>query len=292
MSLINNNTKWVLFLAASIDPEERHVMDLVFGLQCLELQKINSADIFIYIDGKDRQLLTQLLALGSNNTYQIKESKDFFTDQANNTHENMVMFITGHGSIQGIDAPIPITPYSLLQTIKGSQGLKQAVIYLTQCYAGIFNYISAGRKSEDEPNIVIIGATSLHESISSSTQETFLNGPIPWVANLFLLHIFKWLSKPIDVDGDGKTTVIDSYKYAGVMSNNANKDLKMGTLWTCIDLHPQWSTAQAAHKKSPDTQTQLTIDALSTRINHLLNMNHIHQECWILNAIPAQEIEF
>lgn len=54
MSLFNNNTKWVLFLSASGDPEHRHIFDLAFGLHSLEAAGIACANIFIYVDGRDR----------------------------------------------------------------------------------------------------------------------------------------------------------------------------------------------------------------------------------------------
>jgi hypothetical protein len=181
MSLIKSKTKWVLFLSASTIPEDRHIMDLAFGVQSLETAGINPTDIYIYIDGQDRGLISQLISTGTARTYAIKESKDFFLDQTKNTYENIVIFITGHGSIDGIDAPQPITPYALLRSIKSTPSLKNAIVYLGQCHAGIFNYIGAGRRvgqaGAAEPDVILIGATNLHESLSSSTQENLVNGP-------------------------------------------------------------------------------------------------------------------
>ena len=53
MGLLADKTKWVLFLASSSEPEDRHVSDLAFGIYCLENRGINPADIFIYIDGNN-----------------------------------------------------------------------------------------------------------------------------------------------------------------------------------------------------------------------------------------------
>lgn len=296
MGLVKNNTKWVLFLSASGEPEERHVLDLAFGLKCLEVAGVSQADISIYIDGKDRQLISQLITNGSSNPPSIKESKDFPSDQTKNAHENMVMFVTGHGGIEGIDAPKPITPYALLQQIKGAPSLKQAVLYLGQCHAGVFNYIGAGRRlaaaEGSEPELIIVGATNLHNSLSASTQEALVNGPVNWIANLFLLHVFKWISNPMDIDGDGRTTVIDSYKYAGAMSNGANKNIKIQSFVRSLELHPKWIAAQSAYQSNPNSQTQLTMDALQTQYEAVLDAQYTHQECWILNAIPAQAIEY
>jgi hypothetical protein len=296
MSLIQGNTKWVLFLASSREPEERHISDLAFGLHCLESSGIQPSEISIYVDGRDRQIVSQFIRLGTQQNYNIKAADDFFADQAQNTHENLVMFVTGHGSINGIDATSPINPYKLLSAVKASPKLTQAVLYLGQCYAGIFNYVSAGRGVNPagitEPNVIIIGATNLHESISSSTQEQLGSNSHAWVANLFLLHVFKWIASPVDVDGDGKYTVIDSYKYAGAMSNGSNKDIKIGSFVRSIDLHDKWVDAKHAHTINPTPQSDLALRAVAAQYENELAIRYTHQEGWILNAIPAQSLEF
>jgi hypothetical protein len=295
MGLIKGNTKWVLFLSTSTEPEHRHILDLAFGLFCLEAAGVNPVDIHIYIDGTDRASIKNFMQNGSANGLLIKESKDFFDDQKINEHENLVIFITGHGSTSGIDAAPAITPYRLLNCLKGSPALKRAVVYLGQCYAGIFNYIGAGRKiganGISDPEVIFLGATNLHESLSSSTQESFVVGTIPWVANLFLLYVFKWWCNPVDVDGDGKLTIIDSYKYAGAASNGICKNVKTITLAGSIDLQHKWIQASAAHTALPSTHTQLAMEAAFVQYASKLELLYIHQECWILNAIPAQSIE-
>jgi hypothetical protein len=291
MSLIRGSTKWVLFLSARADAETRHILDLAFGVLCLERAGVSIADIAIYIDGTDRVSIDNFIRSGTASAFVVKESKEFFVDQANNTHENVVMFVTGHGGPDGIDAATPITPYVLLNCLKSSPNLKTAVVYLGQCYAGIFNYIGAGSKQPGDPDVIFIGATNLHESLSSSTQEIFLTGPLSWPANLFLLFAFKWFSSPIDVDGDGKFTITDSYKYAGVYSNAANKDRKAAGLAISVDLQAKWIAAREANLANPSPTAKLAEDAEFTRYFAHLAILYVHQECWILNAIPSQRIE-
>ncbi|WP_238483045.1 hypothetical protein, partial [Rahnella perminowiae] len=289
------NTKWVLFLASDApDPEDRHVRDLLFGIHCLESSGINPADIYIYIDGQNMGMINQWISTGTNNQYNVLTVNDFFASSAQNTYENMVLFVTGHGSMNGISSPQPITPFMLLQCIKSTPNLKQAVVYLGQCYAGTFNYIGAGRgqtyHGTKGPDVIFIGATNLHESLSSSTTEALLAGNASWIANLFLLHVFKWFFNPIDVDGDGQLTIMDSYKYAGVSSNSMNKTIKIQSFVNSIGLHAQWTTAKSAHSAAPSPQTQLVLDAVQAQYVTELTINYTHQECWILNAIPAQSI--
>jgi hypothetical protein len=295
MSLIGGNTKWVFFLSAEVDAEERHILDIAYGVLCLESAGVKTGDIAIYVDGTDRVSIQNFIKMGTNSQFVLKESKDFFADQANNTYENLVMFVTGHGGPDGIHAAPPITPYALLNCLKSSPNLLRAVVYLGQCYAGIFNYIGAGSKQVAnggiDPEVIFIGATNLHESISSSTTEQFLTGPFSWPANLFLLFAFKWYSKPVDVDGDGKFTIADSYKYAGVYSNAVNKHRKTEGLAFSVDLQEKWIAARAAYQANQTQITELVLNAAYTQYAKHLSLLYVHQECWILNAIPAQRIE-
>lgn len=104
MSLIGGNTRWVLFLSSHADAESRHIQDLAFGLMCLERSGVSIANIDIYVDGADRISINNFIKSGTTTPLQVKQSKDFFSDQANNLHENLVMFITGHGGLEGLDA--------------------------------------------------------------------------------------------------------------------------------------------------------------------------------------------
>ncbi|MBM6635430.1 hypothetical protein JTF12_13940 [Leclercia adecarboxylata] len=296
MGLIQENTKWVLFLSSSEeDPEHRHILDIAYGIFSLENSGVHQSDIHIYIDGHDRETILELISTATSYNYNIKVTDDFFTDNQYNNYENMVIFVTGHGSINGIDHNPPITPYQLLNTIKSTPNLLKSIVYLGQCYAGVFNYIGAGRahgkESQRSADVIFIGATNLHESLSTSTTESCLNGDVSWVANLFLLHVFKWISSPIDVDGDNKKTIIDSYKYAGVSSNAMNKGIKIRSFVNSMKLHSQWTIAQNTHASSPTTQNELSLKAITEQYVGELTINYTHQECWILNAIPAQFIE-
>lgn len=295
MSLIGGSTKWVLFLAAQTEPESRHVTDVAYGILCLEKAGVSISDIAIYIDGSDRASIENFLRSGTASKFDLRESKDFFADQKNNTHENVVMFVTGHGGPRGIDAATPVTPHVLLNCLKSSPGLKHAVVYLGQCYAGIFNYIGAGSKKKDDgeadPEIIFLGATNLHESLSLHTTEDFLNGPVSWLANIFLLFSFKWLSSPVDIDGDGRFTIMDSYKYAGVCSNGANKEMKTSALVHSSDLQAKFVSAKNAYELDQNPLTELAFQAAYTNYSMKASLLYVHQECWILNAIPSQRIE-
>ncbi|MBM1205896.1 hypothetical protein [Pseudomonas fragi] len=294
MSLIGENTKWVLFLSAKNEPEIRHINDIAYGVLCLEKAGVSISDIAIYIDGSDRASIENFLKSGTSSQINIKESKDFFTDQTNNEHENIVMFVTGHGGPLGIDADEPISPHQLLNCLKSSPNLRHAVVYLGQCYAGIFNYIGAGSKVKNgqaDPEIIFLGATNLHESLSLHTTEDFLTGPMSWLANIFLLFTFKWFSSPVDIDGDGKFTIMDSYKYAGVGSNSSNKNMKTNALINSSDLQAKFMAAKQAYDVAQTTMNEVAYKAAYTNYSTQASLLYIHQECWVLNAIPSQRME-
>lgn len=298
MNLKTQSTKWVLFLSCSRATSEfRHVMDLVFGVLCLERAGVRPDDIHIYIDNPPEDA-GDLLTEASAHTYNIRPTNQLFTDLACNEYENLVLFVSGHGGPLGIDSSTPISPNYLVTSLKKSPGLKNAVIYLGQCYAGTFNYVQAGsRKNTNEPEVIIIGSTKLHESLSRGTSETFRNSEIRWIANVFLLYVFKWFSKPSDVDGDGELTVMDSYKYAGMYSNMSHKASKTEAFELIIDLHHECKELKALVVQASGDDNQKRTNALSYKAKleayrNKLDVHFVHQECWILNSWPAQRIKF
>lgn len=270
----------------------------------IEYRNISPSQISIYIDGSDRTFIEDIISNSTVNAYEIGTSDDFLANLKDLEYvENLILFVTGHGNIEGLHAKTPIRPHDLLSTIKNIPKILNAVIYLGQCYAGIFNYMPVGRKECPdtgeilEPTIVVVGATNLYSSISASTEETFLSGSKRCSANLFLLHLFNWIKSPIDVDGDSRLTVMDSYKYAGSYSNDSNKKVKsinyyspLQVLEKLIPLEKQLSTMTG----SEPNYINLTLDyrALKLQYDQILDIQFNHQEPWVLNSIPAQEIEF
>lgn len=300
MSLRSERTRWVMFLPCSApDAEFRHVVDLVFGVLCLEKAGVNPRDIYIYIDSPARDM-DGAFASASEYRFQSKPSSAFFDDLSTNDYDNLVMFVTGHGGPDGIDAPQPITPNKLLKALKATPKLKNAIVYLGQCYAGTFNFVGAGkaRKEDSEPEVILVGATNLQESLSSATIEKFLRDEeFPWAANVFLLHVFKWMSSPTDVDGDGINTVMDSYKHAGIYTNMINKKIKNDGFSNILDMHTECGRLkllafQLSGNPQVDSYNRLNYDASQSKYKNLLAIHHVHQECWILNSRPAQLIEF
>lgn len=323
MSLRSERTKWVMVLPCSgTEAEPRHVFDLVYGVLCLERAGVNPQDIFIYIDSPAINY-DAFFSNASAFPYVSKATSELFTDMNENTYENLVMFITGHGGPYGLDAPDSISPNKLVTSLKQTPNLKNAIIYLGQCYAGTFNYVNAGKARDETLDIILVGATNLNQSLSCGTAEYFLNPEIqiPWIANVFLLYVFKWMSSPQDIDGDGVYTIMDSYKFAGVFSNEANKQSKTRGFVNVMDMLQEYMKARDLLKEKAAAQAQAAVEVADGVANVVaeahndtgddediddevdckakedlylsrLALHHVHQECWILNSRPAQKIEF
>ncbi|HHA2024789.1 TPA: hypothetical protein ACOEOY_003594, partial [Enterobacter ludwigii] len=123
MSLRTERTKWIMFLPCSqLIAEQRHVMDLVYGVYCLEAAGISPQDIFIYIDSPNLNC-NGFFSLASNHPYTAQPSSNFFVDLTNNDYSNLVMFVSGHGGPSGMDGPQPITPNRLLNALKNTPNL-------------------------------------------------------------------------------------------------------------------------------------------------------------------------
>lgn len=280
MSLFSKETLWIFLLASSREPEVRHIYDIANGVCSLENRGVNSENILLVIDG-NRFIISKHLALRiKNNPYVIVESSKLKDIVQKSSYKNIVVFVTGHGYFEsGIDAPSPIRPYDLLSCLRCNNITENIIIYLGQCYAGIFNYVNV----LDTPNTVIIGATNLYPSISCKIEN------YDWSANLFLFNLFKWISHPIDIDGDGKFTVMDSYKYAGAETNRYCYQYKGVSLKNILQIFEEQKSLLHS-TKTPENQLRL-----KELYKALLDEQAIHynnQEPWILNAHPAQSIEF
>lgn len=145
------------------------------------------------------------------------------------------------------------------------------------------------------PSIVIIGATNLFLSMSNKSTEN----SVTWAANAFLLYLFQWIRSPVDIDGDGKLTIMDAYKFAGAFCNQSNIASRTDNIFAIINVRDEIKAKMVEKDilvKTNPTSPQITvldniintlakncIDALGNSINH--------QEAWILNAVPPQSIE-
>lgn len=134
MGLISNQTHWFFILPSSTEAEERHIYDIAFGVKILLHKKINYKNISIVMDNapviKVEMVFSSLKVPVPSQVYNTKEI-DTLLDH--NTYKNAVVFITGHGSPNGLDAYPPIKPYSLYYKFQTADYFKRVVFYFGQC---------------------------------------------------------------------------------------------------------------------------------------------------------------
>ena len=220
-------TAWLFLLPVSNkgqNPENRHVMDLAFGVYKLESAGISRDNIFIAIDGADYEKISEVIEQFTGSKHRIYSTDEIETLRSDATFcSNLVLFVFGHGHELGLSSYKIITPHVLLSEIQKSANIEKAVIYLGPCFSGIFNYLEISGQQK----IIFVGSTKFYSSIASRATEQVAGGKKPsWIANFFLLGVFKWFSSPVDIDGDGRYTIMDSYKFVSIYSNSVYANIK------------------------------------------------------------------
>lgn len=304
INLKQTPTAWVFLVAAAndVDEPERHLIDLAWGLKNITDSGVNHNDIFIYLDSAlSQQNIETHLDLGilkfhakSLNDY-MSSNPDLFKD-----YKNVVFFVLGHGSSTGIDSVNKITPYQLINKIKGMPGSKNAILYLGQCYGGIFNYLKVGTEKKPEikeVDLSIIGATEFQLTISYAMKGYLYDNSITtdWVANVFMYNLFKWFKNPVDMDGDSKFSILDSYKYTEIETSQYLNHLSSIRLHVMNDLYGKRSNIQSILeknnlKKAKKDKLEMDIAAIESELNKHLALFSNKQEGWLLNANPARDI--
>lgn len=108
-----------------------------------------------------------------------------------------------------------------------------------------------------------------------------------WAANSVLLAFFHWLGTPFDVDGDGRTCLVDAYKFAGLEAGKLLRGYKAELTGTM----DEWLGPMKRKLMDPSL-TDLERGALVTWIERRLDLLHLHQEPWMLNPRFGKRIVF
>lgn len=301
--LLSDNTLWIFLLAYFEDADNRFISDITNGVICLENNGIKSENIHLLID--DRRNTAKGYITDFVKESNIKNFGDYYIESPynlkniikNSSHENIVIFVVGHGCKNGIrtdDKENPIKPYQFIQDLKSNKTSKNIVVYLSQCFAGIFNHINI---VNNKPNILFVGATDLHPSISHKQNAD------SWSANLFLLYLFDWINKlspEMDIDGDGEYTVIDSYKYAGIMTNNCCSGYKTIAFeealdWVNIRRKELTILSELYRNNCPINLIALQtrkVEAIERKLESIQDIHYNIQEPWISNPELAIKLKF
>lgn len=286
MGIRKDNTQWIFMLTTSSKIEDRHLNDIIFGVKILLSKNVPIQNISLIIDEEKDTVLQKMAPLLNQDTTIYKYS-DIGQILSSLDKDNIVITVTGHGGITGIDNNPPIKPYDFLHTIKINSTAKNVFILLGQCYAGIFNLmrVTKGQKKGGAytPHIVIIGAANISTSISLLVKYD----NVSWDANIMLAAFFQWLETPIDIDGDKRYSFIDAFKYITYITNNECQKIDKRQHIETIQLINKYSEIQKKLEEKPEQE--LTLDDILTiqSIERKLSINYVPQETWILNSSPA-----
>ena len=291
---MTKDTHWFFMLPSTNEAEIRHIYDIAFGVRCLISKNIDYSDITILIDNSSYAKVTLCFSnMGIPIPKKIYMTSDLEKLLQNNKHKNAVVFITGHGSPEGLDTPIPLKPFPLYKKFQTSQNFEKVVFYFGQCYAGIFDKMPLsshlGVSSNTACNIIALGSTGLFPSISAP----LCVGALRWSANLFLAYVMECIMNPKDVDGDDRFSVMDSFKSASVKTaamlidikkkDNLQSIIEQAELQKCID---RLSSTQI----SPSDKDNLDLEIQA--LEKILEVRYTIQEPWILNTQAALDTEF
>lgn len=294
MGLLSNRTHWFFILPSSTEAEERHIYDIAFGVKILLYKKMEYKDIAIIIDhAPDIKIKMIFSALDVPLPMKIYNTTQVDTLLVNNTYKNAVIFITGHGSPRGLDSEPPIKPYPLYYKFQTAAQFKRVIFYFGQCYAGIFNQMPLsthlGLNSNSKCNMVAIGSTGLFSSVSAPI--TVNN--ITWSANIFLMYIFNWLLANDDVDGDGRLSVMDSFKFASIYTNEALKEIKkQDNIQSFIEQANLRACIDKLYSKDIPQEEKDNIQLEMQALEKMLEIRYVIQAPWILNAQIAMSTVF
>lgn len=297
MGLLSDNTRWIFLLPNPTfhKIDERHIQDIAFGVKCLLKAGVDYKNINIFIDNVSKILTDYIFSY-----FEIKSPDMIFPTSelknvmAGNKKKNAVVFVTGHGSEEGMFTDVPIKPYKLYKIFLESPCLKNTVFYFGQCYAGIFNFMPLtkhlnmhGKFSND---IVAIGATGFESSVSIRQQ---LPNEKVYDANIFLLNVYKWILEKKDIDGDGHLSVMDSFKYATIEVNKQlHNSEKQNLLQTVVSIETLLRTLQEKDKSTLSKEERLKFELEEKTLQDSLEFYHINQQSWILSEETAMSVMF
>lgn len=276
-----------VFIAISSIPDEnsedkkRFIKDIFHSIYVLQQIGVQGQNITIVSDWESKEWeengFPPINPISPNNLYATLETINC---------ENLFIISCCHGSICGIGGIDGIRPDDLISSIKSNSTMKNCVVFLGQCYAGVFNYTNVTSEGQ---NIVYIGATGMRTGISSSTTWNITpTSSLNWIANISVFYMFEWLSKPVDVDNDGHYSVIDLYKYVSYHTNSKTEQIEKEETKRFLQSQIKLELSKLVSGNEDSLLVLLEAAADKAMMKYIVP----HQDCWILNAIPASHMYF
>lgn len=281
------NTCWTF---VSDSTEARHVYDVIHAVSVLRGKGVSKNAIRFFTDDPKATQYTSVFDCPD--PLPIQDFEKELTSLKG--YEYLFITLGGHGGIDGIGHPVKITTHSLVLAARSTPDIKLAVIAVTQCFAGTFNYIDA----RTAPPVVMFGAANLTTSLSTPIR---LNQAISgqgfylqqWSANSFMFYLFRWIFDPKDIDGDGHSTLLDAYKFSGSSASGEIIKVKPEIYMEAqrlADDSRQLALDVKSGKVKNKLTAQLKADALRTELNQKVALMHSSQEPWLLHADLARKL--
>ncbi|HVW25939.1 MAG TPA: hypothetical protein VHC69_11260 [Polyangiaceae bacterium] len=278
------NTCWI-FLAAT--QEARHLEDIIFCVDVLRRRGVSDTAILVFTDHPAAR--SHFDPYGIANVHLLTDVASVLAKQ---TFRYVVAICGGHGGQFGLEATgagrARLSPQELFNAISSVQQAEVAIVFLCQCYAGVFHFMDA---TSGTPQYVLVGSTNFYPTISTlirlqsplSTRDGS-PGLVQWHANLYQFSLFEWLMNPRDIDGDGEVNLVDVYKFAGV-----NTIARIQSVWVGLfaDLRTLQDALASAEARA---EPQVVLDAYRVSIRQTLSLLYNIQEPWLLHARLASQV--
>lgn len=274
-----------IFIAISSGPnevsqdKERFIKDIFHSIYILQKIGVSGQNITIISDWASQEWENN----GFRPLIPTAPADAYSKIQAIDT-ENLFIITSCHGGLCGIGGPTSIRPHDLTEAIKTNQKVQNCVVFFGQCYAGVFNYTNL---TDEDKKIVYIGATGMRSGLSSYMKwDITPSDSLEWIANISVFYMFEWLEHPVDVDNDGNFSIMDLYKYVSYKTNNKTEEIEKNETRNFLQSQIRYEIQKAIN------QGQNTILAMLDAAANQALMRYIipHQDCWILNAIPASSM--
>lgn len=273
---ISEGSKFIFIATSNGHIEDRFLYDVNYGIGILKSRGVVDDNITVITDQTKGTWVNKYNNM-ANVSFYPSSSLNFLVE--NSECNNLFIISSCHGSLDGIDSVTPIRPFYLNQAIKKNKYAKNILVFLGQCYAGIFNFMDVRDKKR---NIVYIGATDINTSLSC-----MLHG-CGWVAKISIIALFRWIENPRDVDGDGVYSVTDLYKFVSCFTNNVTNQIEKQQTSHLIDasVSLKLEEMRLSALGSPFMST-IAKDAIEAIKSYIVP----HQNPWILNAIAASNMK-
>ncbi|MDY5533779.1 MAG: hypothetical protein SPF83_08980 [Butyricimonas virosa] len=269
---IRENSKFIFIATSSNYLEDRFMYDISHGIEILKSLGVAAIDIIVITDAPKDTLVAKCINMSDVSFHIPSNLKDVIESAE---CENLFVVSSCHGSIDGIDSVTPIKPFTLNQSLKNNKYAKNILVFLGQCFAGIFNFIDV---RDENKNIVYIGATDIDASLS------YLITGCDWVANISVFALFQWIKTPLDIDGDGKCSISDLYKYVSYFTNNITQQIEKSQNYGLVDAFVKLKLEE---KQAQSPKGKLTLQIVTDAVETIRNYIVPHQNTWMLNAIAA-----